>query len=358
MTEFHSSFIDPRLLDRYLANAATPADEAAVLAWTGGDPARTQWLAAIGSARPLPIDTETALTRTKRLAERQRSPRFAAHRLRGRVSLHLTVASALAAVASVVLWRSPVLQRSHTPQRVTSYSTHANQRANVTLPDGSRVTLGPMTQVSVTNEQKDGTRISVVGEAIFTVTRNATQRDIVPFIVQSGPVQTRVLGTSFIVRRYRDDTDTRITVMDGKVSVARNPSSNAGVVLPHGTMAVVRDSGEILMTEGMSLGDVSSAAAGRLVFQNVPLREVVRDISHAYDVDIAIPDSVLADQGVTMAVVVANRSIDEVLNLLVTVVEARYTRTGRAVNIVLGQRVLKQVPTPPSTYLPETSRGR
>ncbi len=104
---------------------------------------------------------------------------------------------------------------SHAVEMAT-YETANGERATVTLPDGSIITLnvGSRLQVPV-NYSDDNRTLTLVGEALFTVTHH----EKTPFTVISGPSTTRVLGTRFAVRHYPTDAHANIAVQEGKVSV-------------------------------------------------------------------------------------------------------------------------------------------
>lgn len=57
--------------------------------------------------------------------------------------------------------------------------------------------------------------VSLEGEAYFNVTKNTEH----PFIVKSGNVQVRVLGTEFNMCSYTPD-NVRVTLIEGKVAVS------------------------------------------------------------------------------------------------------------------------------------------
>src|SRR3546814_13584097 len=61
------------------------------------------------------------------------------------------------------------------------------------------------------------------GEAFFEVTPDASS----PFVVYSGDLVTRVVGTSFNIKAYRDGTTDEVSVFTGTVSVSL-PNRDAG----------------------------------------------------------------------------------------------------------------------------------
>ena len=91
-----------------------------------------------------------------------------------------------------------------------------NTNLEITLSDGSRVTLAPHSRIEYPAEFENSRReVNLTGEAFFQVTRNPTQ----PFFVNAGEVTTKVLGTSFRVETGENNSSVQVSVMTGKVSV-------------------------------------------------------------------------------------------------------------------------------------------
>lgn len=86
----------------------------------------------------------------------------------------------------------------------------------MTLPDGSKVTLAPKTSIQYA-PGFDGRerKVYLDGKAFFEVVPDEQR----PFKVVTQKVITKVLGTSFMVTAFRDDKEVTVTVKTGKVSV-------------------------------------------------------------------------------------------------------------------------------------------
>ena len=89
----------------------------------------------------------------------------------------------------------------------------------VLLPDGSRVKLHPGSRISYPTRFIGDTRqVSLTGEAYFMVAKDATK----PFIVKTGNVYTKVLGTEFNVKSWEEQGSSshEITLVEGSVEVS------------------------------------------------------------------------------------------------------------------------------------------
>src|ERR1700728_2382423 len=99
----------------------------------------------------------------------------------------------------------------------TYYATQIAEVRDIRLPDGSEVTLGAHSSLSVAFRLHER-RVSLTsGIAFFSVTKNPSR----PFIVRVGDKEVRVVGTKFEVRR--DPTAMRVSVMQGTVEVMQVP---------------------------------------------------------------------------------------------------------------------------------------
>jgi len=174
-----------------------------------------------------------------------------------------------------------------------TYTTMTGQRATITLADGSHVILAPQSRLVVSRDFGVDTRsVALVGEAYFDVASEAGAS----FIVQTGEVRTRVLGTVFDVRQYAGDRDVRVVVLSGKVQ-SRLPS-HPGVTLTAGMIAHVSDSTTVLLTRDAAAQYVGWTR-GRLEFHETPLPDVLATLERWYRVKFRLADSSLANVKLT-----------------------------------------------------------
>lgn len=152
-------------------------------------------------------------------------------------------------------------------------STRAGQRLTAPLPDGSEVTLAPMTRLRL--DYADGRRAAVLeaGQAYFHILPHAGQ----PFGVRVGErVLTADQGRFQIT--YLDDQP-EVVVEQGRLQVADRRGEGGVVRLETGQRADVRDG----RLEKAGPADVEAETAwrlGRLVVRDRPLREVVEAFNH------------------------------------------------------------------------------
>jgi len=108
---------------------------------------------------------------------------------------------------------------------VVNNMTSAIQK--ITLSDGSKVWLSPNSQLTYLKVFAAHSRqVSLSGEAFFEVTKDHAR----PFSIYSGKITTKVWGTSFRIKSYKNDIP-KVDVVTGKVSVSIYKANRAATDL-------------------------------------------------------------------------------------------------------------------------------
>jgi transmembrane sensor len=131
-----------------------------------------------------------------------------------------------------------------------------------------------------------------------------------------------VLGTTFGVRAYPTDRETRVAVFSGRVRV------NQGRALDAGDVARVAADGRATVAHENVEG-YRGWVQGELTFMDTPILTVVNDLSRWYDVDIRIATPALANDHFSASF--RNASLEHVLHTLSVTLGARVERHGRLV---------------------------
>jgi transmembrane sensor len=349
-------------LDQYLAGEASPLLAMRVRAWIAADPRRAASAEALKTmdrpAAALAFADRWDAVATNILDDRSLSLRtgsaVGSRRMEdvpSRTPMRRWAPAIAGVVAVAGLWTfvsRDVESRPSTDISLavgTVYRTASGEHKQVTVPSVGSMTLAPATTVTLTAE---GVRLS--GQAWFTVHPKPGRS----FVVRTTSAEVRVLGTSFSVRQYDDERSSRVVVDDGKVAIAH--AHARPVVLTARMLGITSDSGT-MVTRDVAIPDYRDWTTGRLVFKQVPLREVVAELARAYDAEIRIADTVLAAQRVTITARVGRQTLAQVLDLITPAVEARYARTGRTYVIAAG-RATPRAPRTTVPPFPETQYGR
>ena len=161
-------------------------------------------------------------------------------------------------------------------QPTESYVTALGEQRSVVLPDGSVVELNTQSRLDVRFDATHRDVDLLAGEALFTVEKDPSR----PFRVFSGDVEVQAVGTQFNV--YRQEEQTVVTVLEGRVAVQQHAASPAVVPEPVelsvGEQAVVQ--AEVTLRQSApSAGKTVAWRQRRLVFEDEPLANVAAEFN-------------------------------------------------------------------------------
>ncbi len=223
------------------------------------------------------------------------------------------------AAAAIVIVAAAGLTFTLFRQGKETVLTASADKKTFTLPDGSRVYLNRNSQLSYDAGFGDDNRhVKLKGEAFFDVTAD----DANPFIVSAGISETKVLGTSFVIKAY-DDKPVQLNVVTGKVAFSGRKGEKGAMVLTEGDAAILRpDKGP----QQIENADPNFMAwkENRLYFSHTPLYKSLSAIEAYFNVRFVVPDSSLLTLPYTGTFI--DPSLPEVLDVIsmaakVTIVE-------------------------------------
>lgn len=344
--------VTPELLDRYLARVCTPEETRLVEQWLHDDPRHAMRLNAARyafvyqSTPPVPDPVERIWAVLHERLRQEHALREAASSMRRGAAPgwpRWRMAFALGAIATIVVGFLIGMHERHPSIQATTpghrYATNAGQRATIRLTDGSRVTIGPKTVLVVATDFGTAQRTVVLdGEAQFEVTTKGP----VPFMVRTHTLVTRVLGTTFTVRRYPTDAATRVVTVRGRVSLRDVATNRDAVVLSAGMRGIATDSGRIEVTPNVAIEDYTAWTSGRLIFHETPVPDIVADLGRSYGADIRLADSTLASRALSLTVLSDRQSLSDVLDVLTTLLNAHIIRVGNVITIVPGRSAVRR----------------
>lgn len=164
-------------------------------------------------------------------------------------------------------------------------STPRGKDYELVLSDGTVVLLNADSKITFpTRFTGDKRTVKLVGEAYFKVSKNKHR----PFIVETGNLYTKVLGTEFNLKAY-PHSDVNVTLIKGSVAVN---AEGKEVMLKPGENAEYSEDKDIEVTTVDTEGYIQWKD-GYFYFDNVPLIDVVRDLGRWYNVNIEIRNNSL-----------------------------------------------------------------
>ncbi len=244
---------------------APEADWGDFIAWLEADPAHADAFDAIAMQDRVVGDAQ--------FPEAKPEPVAANDNARGRW-LWLGGGSVAAALMAALLVPSMLASRA-APYEV---ATRAGENRTIALGDGSSVEMSGGTTLKL---DRNDPRIASLdrGEAVFHVRHDDTH----PFVLTSGAVTIRDLGTVFNVARDGE----RLSVSVSEGSVMFQPDREA-LTLKAGDAISSRGDGSGVARSKVDPASVGSWRSGRLSFDGQSLGDVAATIERLYGVDVAL----------------------------------------------------------------------
>ncbi len=253
-------------------------------------------------------------------------------RHRGRASRVVMLLAAAAMLVVSITW----------PFREVTSSTAAGQTAELTLGDGSIVTLNGATDLRYPRRFRPvwlggGTRhVELRGVAFFSVAKDPAR----PFIVETGQARVHVVGTRFNVASRSNDRSatTDVAVEEGVVQVRARDANNAG----EPTAVTLRANESVRMSRRTanaplrtSTGDVARETAwirGGFSAVDLPFTAIVAELESQYGVEIALTGTAASSEAMTVYYP-TRRAIDAILLDLCTARGLVLRRSSRGFEI-------------------------
>ncbi|MEM6536896.1 MAG: FecR domain-containing protein [Pseudomonadota bacterium] len=282
------------------SDTSTAADKERFEAWINQDPrhaelfdkAVTIW-AALGHIAPDDIDQELTNADTVPTAPSATTHSWLNYKKTSVVAGGISALAAIAILAGVyTLDQRPIEDQNLNAEIAPEiYLSEKGQVREITLSDGSVVTLGADSEV-VVSFQIDARNIQLTkGAAMFDVASDPDR----PFSVQSNKLTAKALGTIYEVWRKTDEVS--VAVVEGEVSVSHPLMLDGKTSTLRSTTKIT--GGEIIVADTFSgirpVQEVDIALIGawrdhRLLYYGVPLRELVADVNRYSLVPIKLDD--------------------------------------------------------------------
>lgn len=161
-------------------------------------------------------------------------------------------------------------------RQIHKTATDRGEQTHFMLPDGTEVWLNENTMLVYDQTFNEKQRvITLDGEAYFDVKRDTSR----PFIVQTPNATTHVLGTAFNLRSYSHEQSIELTVTHGMV----NFGADHMVEVSAGRYASL-DVNSNNIALGTAERNADAWKTRKLVFDNTPMREVIRDMERYFHI--------------------------------------------------------------------------
>jgi ferric-dicitrate binding protein FerR (iron transport regulator) len=196
-------------------------------------------------------------------------------------------------------------------------------RAEFSLPDGTTGWLNSNSSVRYEGNFKADRQITLKGEAYFDVYKDPER----PFIVKTNDVSVRVLGTSFSIASYDNESNVEVVLEHGKLEFSDREKTKTFIMKPNDLLVydkTIKD----FSTEEVQPQKYLSWTEGKLVFRNDPLDVIARRLERWYNIDVVIKGSINTD--LRLRATFIDEDLVEVLGLLKRSLPIEYSIENRS----------------------------
>lgn len=202
--------------------------------------------------------------------------------------------------------------------------------SHLTLSDGSIVSLQPKSSIEFPELfSKINREVQLTGEAFFDVAKDKGR----PFIINTGDVTIKVLGTSFNVKAYEEDEEITVAVKTGKVMVSSKTKSSPDVVSGE-------DKDEIILTPNQEVvySTVSENFMKKLAekpaiileqptlfemsYDGTPVTKIFDVLEENYGIEIKYDENIL--KGCSLTTTMAEEGFFERIEIICKAIGAQY----------------------------------
>ncbi|RPD42065.1 FecR family protein [Chitinophaga barathri] len=213
-------------------------------------------------------------------------------------------------------------------EQATVYIKKENQRGipvRYILPDSTSVYLAAGSTLRYPEDYpQSGRDVELQGAAFFDVKQDEAH----PFIIHTGDVQTRVLGTSFRVSNFEGEP-LEVAVATGKVGVsaqAGKAQHELAVLTPGLKMSYDRATAKAI-TGKVDIGGLDQWKSGEMVFDEQPLGLVAHELQRRFGITVVCKDPEAAAYRVS-GTFAATEPVEKVLKMLSILGKFRYEARG------------------------------
>lgn len=169
-------------------------------------------------------------------------------------------------------------------------------------------------------------RVYLKGEAYFNVKRNVKK----PFRVQLNDMSVEVLGTSFNVNSYKENSAIQTTLVKGKVRVFENKNKNNSVILKPNQQAEFV--GKKLIVRDVDVEQYVSWKDGKFYFKDMTLEKVMIQMERWYGIDVFYMNQSIKDFPFT-GVINKMHPAEEIFEMIEKVTEVKIRKKGKSIYI-------------------------
>jgi transmembrane sensor len=182
-------------------------------------------------------------------------------------------------------------------------------RIQFALPDGTTGWLNSNSTVKYKGTFSSHREVALTGEAYFDVFKDKTR----PFIVNTGDVNLKVLGTRFNITSYHDEKNVEVVLEEGKLVFTSNHVKKPYTMKPNDLVTYDKIHKDFTIQE-VQPQKYLAWTEGKLVFRNDPIDVIARKLERWYNIDVQINGDFPDD--LRLRATFVGENLKEVLDLL------------------------------------------
>jgi len=205
-------------------------------------------------------------------------------------------------------------------------TTPAGGQYQIELPDGSVVWLNSRSSLRFpTSFVGTERRVEITGEAYFEVKRNVAM----PFRVKVNDAEVQVLGTTFNIMAYENETALKTTLLSGQVKFIHGDLNK---ILKPGQQSQLTKNGAVKVESGIDIEEAVAWKNGMFDFEGAGMEAVSKQISRWYDVEMIFDKK---NEELFHAKIPRDTKLKDVLKALELTGKVRFRIDGRRIIAML-----------------------
>lgn len=214
---------------------------------------------------------------------------------------------------------------------IADYRTAPGEQRSVTLPDGSIVDLSSGSAIALHFTETERRVELLEGGAYFTAApkRGSETR---PFVVEGAEGTATALGTQFVVNRLSESVEVAVIEHEVRVDSIDAGNKPASAILSPGQSVRYSTRSGMGEVQEKNIELVAAWRRGKLIFDQVPLADVVAELNRYRRGRIVIADSMLANRNVSG--VFDTKDLDQALTIITHELRIRSTSVPPFVTVL------------------------
>lgn len=253
----------------------------------------------------------------------------ASHTSKRRTLRRIAAVAAIAVPFMFLVYFMAQYFRHDAPQvQLSEVTVPKGSKMKMTLADGTAIWLNSGSTMQYdSNFGVENRTLTLNGEAYLEVARDEN----LPFVINAGKVEVKVLGTVFNVNAYAENEEITVSLYEGAVQLGTQTEQHKTILKPNETASYDVVTGITTVTAGMN-NTASEWIENKIVFNGENMQQVARILERSFDVEIRILDEDLKNTSF-VGDFVRNESIDEIFKIMSSSQKFRYTIKDNVIEI-------------------------